>query len=146
MEWRPEAGRSRPERAASLWLCRLFYGQRPKSFRRLHRQTTTRRADPGRRSRQRAWVWLPMKTQNYRSNNSGGGLVVVIILIMVVGGGLWYLVSHKQSMDKEGRAFGHEAINRIVLNYDIAFLSNNLSPQAKLDLPQSEQNALMNQL
>lgn len=87
-----------------------------------------------------------MKTQNYRSNNSGGGLVIVIILIALLGGGLWYLVSHKQSMDKEGRAFGHDAINRIVLNYDATFLANNLSPQAKLDLPTSEQNALMNQL
>lgn len=87
-----------------------------------------------------------MKIQNHRSKMSGQGMVIVLILVLVVGGGLWYLASHKQTMDKAARAFGHEAINRIVLNYDVAFLSSSLSPQAKLDLPPSEQNALMNQL
>lgn len=87
-----------------------------------------------------------MKTQNHRSKTSGEGLVIVIVLILVVGGGLWYLVSHKQAMDKEGRAFGHEAINRIFLNYDATFLAANLSPQAKLDLPPSDQEQLFTQL
>jgi hypothetical protein len=77
---------------------------------------------------------------------SGQGIVILIILVLVIGGGLFYLSSNKQAMDKEGRAFGKEAINRIVLNYDIGFLGANLSPEAKLSLPPSEQNALINQL
>jgi hypothetical protein len=87
-----------------------------------------------------------MKKQNYRSNSSGGGLVIVIILIVLIGGGLWYLVAHKQAMDKEGRAFGHDAIQQIIINRDLAFLSSSLSPQARLDLPVSEQKNLMSQL
>jgi hypothetical protein len=73
-------------------------------------------------------------------------LVIVIILILLIGGGAWFLVSHKQEMDKEARAFGHEAIQRIVVNRDAAFLAGNLSPQAKLDLPPSDQQMLMTQL
>lgn len=87
-----------------------------------------------------------MKRNTLRQNSSGQGLVIVVILILLIGGGLWYLASHKQAMEKEGRGFGRDAINRIVLNYDINFLGSNLSPQAKLDLPPSEQNALMNSL
>jgi hypothetical protein len=87
-----------------------------------------------------------MKKPNCRSSESGQGLAVVIVLILLLGGGAWWLYSHKQAMDKEGRAFGHEMINRVVLNYEQAFLGSHLSPQAKLDLPMSDQNALMNQL
>ena len=87
-----------------------------------------------------------MKNPNCRSNESGQGLAVVIILILLLGGGAWLLYSHKQGLDKEGRAFGHDVVNRVVLNYDQAFLANYLSAQAKLDLPPSDQIALMNQL
>jgi hypothetical protein len=87
-----------------------------------------------------------MKKPNCRSKESGQVLVIVIILILVVGGGLWYLVSYKQAMDKAGRAFGHEVIQRIVINRDLAFLSASLSPQEKLDFPPSDRQQLIKQL
>jgi hypothetical protein len=84
-----------------------------------------------------------MKTNYYRSRQSGeGALGIVIILILLIGGGLYWLLSHKQAMDKEGRGFGRDSINRVVMNYDAAFLANALSPQAKIDLPPSDQQQL----
>lgn len=80
-----------------------------------------------------------------RSNASGQGLVILIILLAVVGGGVWWLFSHKQAMDKEARAFGREMIERIAVNRDLAFFSNHLSPQARLDFPPIQQQQLMEQ-
>jgi hypothetical protein len=77
---------------------------------------------------------------------SGTGIIILIVLVLVIGGGLFYLTSNKQSMDKEGRAFGRDTLNRILLNYDVSAFGSNLSPEAKLQYPPSEQNALMNQL
>jgi hypothetical protein len=87
-----------------------------------------------------------MKRNTHKYKRSGQGLVILIILVLLALGGWFYLDSHKRAMDKEARVFGHDAINRIVLNYDTNFLANNLSPQMKLQYPPSEQNALMNNL
>ncbi len=87
-----------------------------------------------------------MKRNTHRHQQSGQGIVILIVLVVVVGGGLFYLSSNKQSMDKEGRAFGRNTLNNIIVNYDVNALGNNLSPEAKLQLPPSEQNALINQL
>ena len=87
-----------------------------------------------------------MKKLNYQSNTSGQVLVVVIILVILLGGGLWLLVTHKQSVDKEARAFGREMITRVTVNHDAAFLANHLSPQARLDNPPLQQQELMTKL
>jgi hypothetical protein len=84
-----------------------------------------------------------MKKLNCRSNASGEGLVIVIILLLLLGGGVWLLVSHKQAIDKEARAVGREMIQRLAVKHDGTFLANNLSPQAKLDLPPSDQQQLI---
>jgi hypothetical protein len=86
-----------------------------------------------------------MKKINSRSNVSGQVLVVVIILIVLLGGGLWWLVTHKQQVDQEARAFGREMIKRITVNYDAAFFANHLSPQARLDNPPMQQQEMMTQ-
>jgi hypothetical protein len=76
---------------------------------------------------------------DYRSHASGQGLVVVIILLALIGGGVWWLFSNKQTMNREARAFGKEAVERLVVHHDAAFLGNNLSPQARLENPPSQQ-------
>jgi hypothetical protein len=81
--------------------------------------------------------------QGYRSGVSGQGLVVVIIFLALVGGGLWWLYSHKRAMDLEGRAFGREMIQRLAVNHDLAFFTNNLGPQARLDYPPSQQQFIL---
>jgi hypothetical protein len=78
-----------------------------------------------------------------RRNIAGQGLVVVIIFLALVGGGAWWLYSHKQAMDKEGRAFGRETIQRLTVNHDLSFFTNNLGPQARLDYPPSQQQYIL---
>jgi hypothetical protein len=78
-----------------------------------------------------------------RSKTAGQGVVLLIILLAVIGGGLWWLYSHKNAMDAEGRAFGREVIDRIAVKHDPVFFANNLSPQARLDNPPSKQQAYM---
>ena len=85
-----------------------------------------------------------MKTRkcNCRSN-AGEGLVVVIILLVVIGGGAWWLFDHKKTLDRDARIFGREAIQRLAVNHDATFLANNLSPQARLELPPSAQQYMI---
>jgi hypothetical protein len=72
-----------------------------------------------------------------RSN--GQGLVIIIILLAVIGVGAWWLFDHKKTMDRDARAFGREAIQRLTVNHDANFLANNLSTQARLQMPPSQQ-------
>ena len=83
---------------------------------------------------------------NSRFNESGQGFVILIILLVLIGGGLWYLYSHKQKVDKEARAFGREMIQRLVVNHDFQFFTDHLSPQARLDMPPSQQQFLIQQM
>ena len=80
---------------------------------------------------------------NCRSNRSGEGLVIVIILLAIIGAGTWWLFDHKRTLDHDARIFGKEAIQRLTVNHDAAFLANNLSPQARLELPPSAQLFMM---
>ena len=73
---------------------------------------------------------------HYRSK-SGQILVVLIILLGLIGGGVWWLYSSRDAMAKEGREFGREAIQRIVVQRDVAFFSSRLSPAARLQFPPS---------
>ena len=63
---------------------------------------------------------------NSRSKSSGQILAIVIILLALIGGGFWWLFSNKQEMAKDGRDFGKEAIQRIVIQRDLAFFSSRL--------------------
>jgi hypothetical protein len=81
--------------------------------------------------------------QRYRSTVAGQGLVVVIIFLALIGGGYWWLNSHKQVMDREGRAFGREMVQRLTVQHDLNFFASNLGPQAKLDYPPSQQQYIL---
>jgi hypothetical protein len=76
---------------------------------------------------------------NSRSNSSGQVLVILIILLGLLGAGAWWLFSNKQAMTTEGRKFGREAIQRIVVQHDVKFFGDHLSPQARLQFPPSMQ-------
>jgi hypothetical protein len=80
---------------------------------------------------------------NCRSNALGEGLVVVIIVLAVIGAGVWWLFNTKKTSDQEARAFGREAVQKLAVDHDLNFLSNNLSPQAKLQLPPSQQQMMI---
>jgi len=82
----------------------------------------------------------------HRSNASGQGLVIVIILLAIFGCAAWWLFKNKKTMDHDARAFGHEFIQRLTVNHDAAFLADHLSPQARVDNPQSEQGFIMQRM
>ena len=83
---------------------------------------------------------------NSRSRTSGQVIVVLIIVLGLVGAGFWWLSSNKEAMAKEGRAFGREAIQRIVVQHDINFFGSHLSPQARMNFPVSAQQEFINQI
>ena len=74
---------------------------------------------------------------NSRSNSSGQIVGIVIIVLVLIGVGFWWLISTKQAMAKEGREFGNEAIQRIIVQRDQAFFSSRLGPQGRMNFPPS---------
>jgi len=82
-----------------------------------------------------------------RSKIAGeGGLAVVFILLAIVGGILWYLYSTKASTDRAARAYGHDIINRFVVNHDRSILENELSPDMKLKNPPSARDYMIQRI
>jgi hypothetical protein len=76
---------------------------------------------------------------NSRSKSSGQVIVILIIVLALVGVGFWYLSSNKQEMAREGKQFARDAVQRIVVQRDINFFNLHLSPQARMNFPQSAQ-------
>ncbi|PYK38006.1 MAG: hypothetical protein DME49_09585 [Verrucomicrobia bacterium] len=88
-----------------------------------------------------------MKSKNnYVTRQSGQIFGVLIIMIVLLGVGLWMLFAYKQSTEKEGREFGNEAIQKLAVQHDPAFLASRLGPAARLDFPPSAQQDLISRL
>jgi LPXTG-motif cell wall-anchored protein len=81
-----------------------------------------------------------------KTGEAGQAIGVVIILLALIGVGFWFLFNHRNTMRNEGRAFGRQAIERIIVQHDANFLAGSLGPQAKLDLPPMAQQELMSRL
>jgi hypothetical protein len=74
---------------------------------------------------------------------SGQGLVIVFILLAVIGAGLWYLYSNKATTDREARDFAREAVKKLTVDHDRQYIETHLGPQAKLDLPPSQRDYMI---
>jgi len=84
---------------------------------------------------------------NHRSRPASGQIIVILIIILaLVGAGFWWLTSNKQEMAKEGKEFAKEAVQRIVVNRDIAFFASRLSPAARANFAPSAQQELMSEI
>jgi hypothetical protein len=83
---------------------------------------------------------------NPRSKSSGQVVVILVIVLVLLGIGYWWLDSTKRSMAKEGREFGKEAVQRIVVQHDINFFASHLSPQARMNFPVSAQQEFINEI
>jgi hypothetical protein len=83
---------------------------------------------------------------NSRSKSSGQVLGIVIIVLALIGAGFWWLFSNKQTMAKEGREFGREAVQRVFVQHDLAFFSSHLSPEARRQFPPSAQQDLFTRI
>src|SRR6266545_1626017 len=83
---------------------------------------------------------------NPRSKSSGQILVVVIILLVLVGIAYWWLDSNKRQMANEGREFGRKAIQELIVQHNLQFFTDHLSPAMRLQYPPSAQQDLKNRL
>jgi hypothetical protein len=78
-----------------------------------------------------------------RSNLSGQILVIAIIVLVLIGIAYWWLDSNKQQMAKEGREFGRKVIQELVVQHNVKFFADHLSPAMRLQYPPSAQQDLM---
>ena len=83
---------------------------------------------------------------NPRWKSSGQILVIVIIVLVLIGIGFWWLSSNKQQMAKEGSEFGRKVIQELVVQHNVKFLADHLSPAMRLQYPPSAQQDLMTRL
>jgi hypothetical protein len=81
-----------------------------------------------------------------QAKSSGQILVIVIIVLVLVGIAYWWLDSNKRQMAQEGRQFGRQAIQELVMQHNLKFFADHLSPTMRLQYPPSAQQDLMTQL
>jgi type II secretory pathway pseudopilin PulG len=83
---------------------------------------------------------------NPRSKSSGQILVIVIIVLVLLGIAYWWLDSNKRQMAQEGRQFGRQVIQELIMQRNMKFFVDHLSPAMRLQYPPSAQQDLMTQL
>ncbi|HZR05238.1 MAG TPA: hypothetical protein VFA61_05375 [Candidatus Udaeobacter sp.] len=83
---------------------------------------------------------------NPRSKSSGQILVLVIIVLVLISIAYWWLDSNKRQMALEGRQFGRQVIQELIMQHNIKFFADHLSPAMRLQYPPSAQQDLMTQL
>jgi type II secretory pathway pseudopilin PulG len=81
-----------------------------------------------------------------RSKSSGQILVIVIIVLVLIGIAYWWLDSNKRQMAQEGRQFGRQVIQEVVMQHNLRFFADHLSPAMRLQYPPSAQQDLMTQM
>ncbi len=81
-----------------------------------------------------------------KSKSSGQVLVIVIILLVLLGIAYWWLDSNKRQMAQEGRQFGRQVIQELVMQHNLKFFADHLSPAMRLQYPPSAQQDLITQL
>src|SRR5436309_3401839 len=86
-----------------------------------------------------------MKIKSH-SKLSGQILVIVIILLVLLGIAYWWLDSNKRQMAREGDQFGRQVIQELVMQHNVKFFADHLSPAMRLQYPPSAQQDLMTQL
>jgi hypothetical protein len=83
---------------------------------------------------------------NRRSKLSGQILVILIIVLVLIGVGYWWLDSNKRQMAQEGNQFGKQVIQELIMQHNVKFFADHLSPAMRLQYPPSAQQDLMTQL
>src|SRR6059058_2600909 len=79
---------------------------------------------------------------NPQSKSSAQILVVVIIVLVLIGIGFWWLDSNKRQMAREGSQFGKQVIQELVVQRNVKFFADHLSPAMRLQYPPSAQQDL----
>jgi hypothetical protein len=79
-----------------------------------------------------------------RTKLSGEGLFpILIVLALILVGVWWYLQSTKSATERDGIRYGHDVIDRLVVKHDRSLLDQDLDPQAKVEMPPSQRDYLI---
>lgn len=79
-----------------------------------------------------------------RTKSSGEGLFpIVIVLLLILVGVWWYLQSTKSATERDGIRYGHDVVDRLVVKHDRSLLDQDLDPQAKIEMPPSQRDYLI---
>ena len=73
-------------------------------------------------------------------------MAILIIVLVLVGIAYWWLDSNKRQMAQEGQAFGKQVIQELVVQHNLKFFADHLSPAMRLQYPPSAQQDLMTQI
>ena len=87
-----------------------------------------------------------MKTMKLssRSKFSGEGLLPFILILALIALGIgWYLYSTRAATEREGIRYGHEVVDRLVMKHDRTLLDQDLDPQAKIEMPPSQREYMI---
>jgi hypothetical protein len=79
-------------------------------------------------------------------SKSGQALVLVFIVLAILVGIWWYLNSTKTATERDAIHYGHDVIDRLVIKHDRSALDNDLAPQAKMEMPPSQRDYLIQRL
>jgi hypothetical protein len=79
--------------------------------------------------------------------------MILVLLLILLGIG-WYLYSTRAATEREGIRYGHEVVDRLVVKHDRSLLGwegrdqppGDLDPQAKLEMPPSQRDYLIQRL
>src|SRR3954454_17868662 len=89
-----------------------------------------------------------MKQLKLSSKRKSSGQIIVLLIIVLarLGGAWWYLNSNKENAAREGTAFAKDGVQKIVVQHGSSLFNSRLSPQARMNLPRSTQQALVNEI
>jgi hypothetical protein len=63
--------------------------------------------------------------------------------VLIAVGIYWYLHSTKNASERDGIRYGHEVIDRLVNKHDRSLLDQDLDPQAKMEMPPSQRDYMI---
>lgn len=81
-----------------------------------------------------------------QSKSSGQILAIIIILLVLLGIAYWWLDSNKRQMTRDGDQFGRQVIQELIVQRNVKFFADHLSPAMRLQYPPSAQQDLMTQV
>lgn len=71
-------------------------------------------------------------------------MLPIVLVLALIGLGIgWYLYSTRAATTREGIRYGHEVIDRLVVKHDRSLLDQDLDPQAKLEMPPSQRDYMI---
>jgi cbb3-type cytochrome oxidase subunit 3 len=72
-----------------------------------------------------------------RKAERGQAIVLILIVLAVLAGGYWMLVTSRKNTEQDAERFARDAAQRLVLQQDMRFLNQTLTPHAQMLYPPS---------